>query len=155
MAKTKYLEQLKPRQLFLKDKAYWAALVAALPFWALLYSLRTPSEPVTFLVENFFGFLLVAVVSPVAEEILFRGALQEYVDRKITLNSIGPVSMANLATSAVFAVMHGVVWANPWSLLVFFPSLVYGHFKDKTGSLAAPIGLHVFYNAGFFLVTAG
>jgi len=32
---------------------------------------------------------------------------------------------------------------------VFFPSLVFGYFKDRTGRLTAPILLHIFYNAGF------
>ncbi len=41
---------------------------------------------------------------------------------------------------------HGPLWAA----LVFFPSLVFGFFKDRTKHLVAPVILHVFYNAGYF-----
>jgi membrane protease YdiL (CAAX protease family) len=37
---------------------------------------------------------------------------------------------------------------------VFFPSLVFGLFKDRTQRLLAPILLHVFYNAGYFWLFA-
>jgi len=84
---------------------------------------------------------------------VFRGAIQGYLIGRISWQIPGPASSANIATSFAFAALHGIVWANPWSLLVFFPSLVYGYFREKTGGLVAPIVLHAFYNAGFFLVT--
>lgn len=154
MAKKKSLVPLKIKHTILRDKIFWAALVAALPFWGLLYWLHAPQDPLAHLISNIGRFVLAAAVSPAIEEVLFRGALQEYLAKQIDFRIRGPVSPANLVTSMLFAILHGIIWANLWALLVFFPSLVYGYFKDKTGALGAPIALHAFYNAGFFLVTA-
>lgn len=148
------MAQLGSQQPILSDRMFWAALMAALPFWGLLFWLHTPSDPVVYLVNHIGRFVLVAVASPIVEEIFFRGALQEYLAKRIRKKSEGPVSPANIVTSVIFAALHAIVWTNFWSLLVFFPSLIYGYFKEKTGGLATPIGLHAFYNAGFFLVTA-
>ena len=57
---------------------------------------------------------------------------------------------ANLLTSLLFTALHFINHAPLWAAAVFFPSLVFGFFKDRTGKLAAPIILHVFYNSGYF-----
>ena len=53
-------------------------------------------------------------------------------------------------TSLLFTALHFINHAPLWAAAVFFPSLVFGFFKDRTGKLAAPIILHVFYNSGYF-----
>jgi membrane protease YdiL (CAAX protease family) len=148
------LAKLGVKHSFITDKLFLVALVAAPPFWALLWWLQPPVAAFSYALENIWRFVLVAAISPVLEEVLFRGAMQEYFAQRFVSKLSGPISLANLLTSIVFTALHGVVWSSFWSLLVFFPSLVYGYFKDKTGGLAAPIGLHTYYNAGFFLVTA-
>jgi membrane protease YdiL (CAAX protease family) len=35
---------------------------------------------------------------------------------------------------------------------VLLPSLLYGYFRDRHGSVYPAIALHVFYNAGYFLL---
>jgi membrane protease YdiL (CAAX protease family) len=37
---------------------------------------------------------------------------------------------------------------------VFAPSLVFGYFRERYGSIAPGAVLHVFYNAGYFLLVA-
>lgn len=128
--------------------------MAAFPFWAILWVLQPPTAPLSYLVSNPATFLMVAAAYPIVEEIVFRGAIQGYLIDNISWKIPGPVSAANTVTSIAFAALHGIVWANPWSFLVFFPSLLYGCFRERTGGLIAPIVLHAFYNAGFFLVTA-
>lgn len=129
------------------------ALAAALPYWALIWWSQSPIDPLGYLLSNPGFFLMMAIAYPVVEEIVFRGAIQGYLLRKITRRAPGPISYANAITSIAFAALHGIIWSNPWSLSVFFPSLVYGYFRERTGGLVAPIILHAFYNAGFFFAT--
>ncbi len=94
-------------------------------------------------------FLLPALAYPVLEEIVFRGLIQELVHDYLSKAALGPVTIANLLTSILFTGLHFLYHPPLWAALVFFPSLVFGFFKERTRGLAAPISLHVFYNAGF------
>ena len=81
------------------------------------------------------------LVYPVVEEIVFRGALQGWLLKKIN-RGLGPVSAANGVTSIVFTLLHGLRWQSGFSLLVIFPSLVFGYFRERSNGLIAPILLH-------------
>lgn len=131
---------------------FWAALVAALPLWGLLWWLRPPAHPWLQLQANLWPAMMIVTVYPVLEEIVFRGALQGFLLRTIRCRLPGPVSTANLLTSIMFTVLHGLRWLTGWSLLVMFPSLVFGYFRERTGGLIASILLHAFYNAGLYLI---
>lgn len=138
----------------LRDKYFWAALLAAFPFWVFHWLTYPPSDPIHFVAPNLVPFLMISIAYPVVEEIIFRGALQGYLIRRLVYKLPGPISSANISTSVAFASLHGIVLASSWSLLVFFPSLVYGYFRERTGGLIAPLLLHIFYNSGFFIVLA-
>jgi len=102
-------------------------------------------------------FVQLVLIYPVLEEIVFRGLLQELVRVYVSRAVFGPLSMANLLTSLLFAAAHLINNPAPAALLVFFPSLVFGYFRDRTGALTASVFLHCFYNAGFawlFMVPA-
>lgn len=94
---------------------------------------------------------MVILVYPVVEEWLFRGELQPWITRKLGW-AVGPLSAANLVTSALFTALHLLFHPPVWALAVFLPSLVFGYFRDATGGLAAPMLLHGFYNACFFVL---
>jgi membrane protease YdiL (CAAX protease family) len=55
-----------------------------------------------------------------------------------------------VATQALFALGHLVVW-RPWRLGTFFPGLLFGWLRERTGSLAAPVLVHAASN--LFLAT--
>ena len=93
--------------------------------------------------------MLPVLCYPVLEEIVFRGLIQELVSDYLSRQSLGPLSVANLLTSVLFTALHFLYHPPLWAALVFFPSLVFGFFKDRTRQLTAPIILHIFYNAGF------
>ena len=67
---------------------------------------------------------------------------------------LGPLSHANILTSVLFTALHFINHPPLWAAAVLFPSLVFGLFKDRSGGLAAPIILHVFYNSGYFWLFA-
>ena len=132
-----------------KDPLFYAALMAGLLFWLVLYLLQQPVIQWDWPLLQPWQFLVPVVFYPLVEEVVFRGLLQELVHEYISHHSLGLISVANLVTSVAFTAMHFIYHAPLWAALVFFPSLVFGFFKDRTGRLTAPILLHIFYNAGF------
>ena len=97
--------------------------------------------------------LLVSLLlwQPVAEELLFRGVLQGALLRVPRFAvSVAGISLANLVVSAGFVVMHLVHHPWPWALGVFIPSLIFGFYRDASGSVLPSIVLHVVFNAAFF-----
>ena len=120
----------------------------------MLYLLLQPDLRLTWPLASPVTYLLPVVLYPVLEEIVFRGLIQELVHDYISPRFFGPISVANLLTSVLFAGLHLLSQPLLWGMLVFFPSLVFGFFKDRHRSLYAPIMLHVFYNAGFLWLFA-
>ncbi len=53
--------------------------------------------------------------------------------------------MANVAVSLLFAALHYTVWPTP--VPIFFLSLALGLLYQRTGSLVAPMALHMTFNA--------
>jgi len=71
-----------------------------------------------------------------AEEVFFRGYLMK--------------SFGNLGTSLLFSLAHLVSFPTVNSVLVFFPSLVFGWAYLRSGSLLAPVLLHWSANLIYF-----
>jgi uncharacterized protein len=89
-----------------------------------------------------------AVVA-VPEELFFRGYLMERLERvwPPTHRLLGaPVGAALIVSSALFALGHVVVVPNPQRLAVFFPALVFGWMRARTGSIAAGATFHALCN---------
>jgi membrane protease YdiL (CAAX protease family) len=84
----------------------------------------------------------VVLVAPVLEEVLYRGILQ----RTLTSLELGRWT-GIIITSIIFVAMH--VGAAQWHALpaLFVLSLGFGWVYERTGRLAAPIAMHVMFNA--------
>ena len=137
-----------------QDPQFWLALAAGPACWLILYLLLQPELRLDWPQAAPLQFLMPAVFYPVLEEIVFRGLIQELVHNTISRRAFGPLSVANLLTSLLFTGLHFLSQPPLWAALVFFPSLVFGYFKDRHQSLWAPILLHVVYNAGFLWLFA-
>ena len=138
------------RSRFWLDPLFFAALAVALGYWLALYLVTQVTPEPGWPLREPLRFLYPALLYPVVEELVFRGLVQDLAQRHIRPWRLGPLSHANLITSVLFTVLHFINHAPLWAAAVFFPSLVFGFFKDRTGKLAAPIVLHVFYNSGYF-----
>jgi membrane protease YdiL (CAAX protease family) len=99
------------------------------------------------------GFALLAasqlVVVAIPEELFFRGYLMERLERvwPPTRRFFGAkVGVALVASSALFALGHLLVIPNPQRLAVFFPALVFGWMRARTGSIAAGATFHALCN---------
>jgi uncharacterized protein len=98
-------------------------------------------------------FLLLALnqllVVALPEELFFRGYLLGRLEahwpsrRRLLGASVGP---ALLASAALFALGHVLVDFNPQRFAVFFPALVFGWMRTRTGSVAAGAAYHAFCN---------
>lgn len=89
--------------------------------------------------------LLVAIIGPVAEEFFFRGFLYRWLRVRVG------VRRGLLLSAALFAGLH-------MNFIVFFPilglGLLFGWAYERTGTLAAPIAIHVLHNSGMLFLAS-
>lgn len=94
-----------------------------------------------------FLFQLLLVALP--EEFFFRGYLLGRFNQifgkpwKLFGASIGP---GLFWTSLIFAISHSFIHVQWWHLFIFFPALVFGWLREKSGSITAPIFFHACAN---------
>jgi membrane protease YdiL (CAAX protease family) len=99
------------------------------------------------------GFALLAVVQVLVvalpEEMFYRGFMQTAWQRNAPGRGVAVLGArlghGFLATQALFALGHLVV-LEPWRLATFFPGLLFGWLRERTGSVAAPVVLHALSN---------
>lgn len=145
---------MRPAAVAVRFAAFYVAwAVFAVGCMALLRALGLPPEPQTLLVylqQNGIGevggvvvALGVVVFGPLAEEILFRGYLQE-----LCVACVGERS-GILASAVMFGVVHGAAYALPIAVFGWF----LGDLRRRHGSLLAPWLAHAMFNAiSVFLV---
>jgi membrane protease YdiL (CAAX protease family) len=136
----------------LKVWAVWAAVVTV-PFalghhlWqtALMGRPFVPGLPEGLLQHFFMQTLIVAL----AEEVFFRGYLQERLQRlwpaRRTLFG-APFGLAIVVTSVVFALAHFVGEYNPARLGPFFPGLLFGWLRARTRTVVGAAAFHAYAN---------
>ncbi len=137
----------------------WALLLAAIwfiPFyagfrawahwvWHVRHPLLFPLRPAHLANELAAQVLIVAL----PEEAFYRGYVQGRLEdawpsRWRWLGA--PVGPSILVTSVVFALGHVATIRDPARLAVFFPSLVFGWLRARTGGVGAPIAFHALCN---------
>ena len=135
---------------FWRDRSYVLALSAGPCVWAGLYLFgyqETRDE------LNISQLSLLILLYPFLEEWLFRGNIQPALQRSRYLSKFkSGLSPANIITSLLFAGLHFIHHAPAWALATFFPSLIFGWAMDRFNTLMAPLVLHIFYNAGYFIL---
>lgn len=134
------------------DPLFWIALLLGPVAWVLLWSVL--NQPITLAAGvTLVSLLSVILLYPVLEEIVFRGALQGWLLERVPGKLILPwLTKANLLTSVIFTGFHFIYHSPLSASLVFLPSLVFGWARDRYTLLTGSIVLHVFYNAGYFLL---
>jgi membrane protease YdiL (CAAX protease family) len=94
---------------------------------------------------------LLVVVYPLLEEVVFRGLIQPALIKPTRGRGFGPLTLANGLTSVLFAAMHLLTHPPLHSAAVLLPSLVFGAFRDRSGSVLPGMLLHVSWNAALLL----
>lgn len=83
------------------------------------------------------------------EELFFRGWLQNRLNAIATRpwKIFGvPLGWSWLVTALLFAFAHSLIAFQWWHFSIFFPALVFGWLREKTGSITAPILFHALSN---------
>jgi membrane protease YdiL (CAAX protease family) len=132
---------------------------------ALWWSCALAAPPVAFAaaaaglgiaVDDPLHDVVVLSLASVAEEIVFRGALQPGLARAFARHdAIAPwLSASNVATSIVFAAAH--LWRHPplAALAVLPVSLLYGLARERSGRLWPAALLHVYFNLLLYAASA-
>lgn len=136
-----------------RDIQFGAALLIAPLIWGGLYFIYQPSPNLLWLLQNFHKVVILVFIYPILEEIVFRGWLQsELYNWKKGQISWQNISVANILCSIIFAIAH--LWHHSvvWAIMTFFPSLIFGYFRDRYKRIYPSMVLHVFYNAGYYLL---
>lgn len=128
------------------------AVALAVPVWLLLGlffgpHLRTP--------VGWSAWLSLVLVQPLLEELVFRGLLQGQALALLSKDGrprrLGPVTLANVLVTVAFVLLHLRAQPLAWALTVAAPSLVFGHLRERFGSVWPAVLVHAVYNAGFGL----
>lgn len=132
----------------------WALLFVALtfpPFWLgyryfwhphQAFAFRLPPSPF----DEIAGQL---VVIALPEEAFFRGYLQTSLDRAFPpkWRVLGAdLGLGWLLASAIFAIGHVLTIRHPARLAVFFPALLFGWLRSRTGGIGASVLFHAACN---------
>ncbi|MES1944454.1 abortive infection protein-like protein [Salinisphaera sp. PC39] len=137
------------------DRHLAVALACAPLFWLALRTLPvSPPLPAAREIDAVLVFSLV-LWYPLVEEVAFRGGLQGWLrGHAVARRGLGGVSLANILTSLAFVAWHGLYQGGGAALLVFVPSLIFGYFRDRYGTIYAALCLHAWYNATFLLAVS-
>ncbi len=150
------LEPIDPRRV-LRDFARalaWAlaiSLVVFPAFWGgyrLWHSPESDFEPPA-LFRTFDSALGEVMMIALPEEAFYRGYLLTALDDvwPPTRRLLGaPVGLGLVVSSAIFALGHLLTEFNPSRLAVFFPALVFGWLRARTGGIGAAVLFHAFCN---------
>jgi hypothetical protein len=133
----------------------WALAFAALTFvpfyfgWVYLWRPQSPfafAPPGQAFASEVLGQLIIIALP---EEAFYRGYLQSRLDEVWAprLRILGaPVGLGVLVSSLVFAAGHLATIPEPARLAVFFPSLVFGWLRARTGGIGAAVLFHALCN---------
>lgn len=97
------------------------------------------------------ALLLMLTLVPLVEELAFRGALQPALLHLTGGRRAGPLSLANLITSLAFSGLHALRRPALLAAGVLAPSLLFGWFRERHGSVLPPLLLHLCWNAAALL----
>ena len=131
---------------WLKDAIFYLALSASIPLKILIVLLNLYVKTYPNLSIYFILFLLFISFS---EELFFRGFLMPVFSSFIK-GKFWFFSYSNIIVSFIFSISHIFLHNIFWSALVFFPSLIYGYFREKYESILPPVVLHFVYNLVYF-----
>jgi membrane protease YdiL (CAAX protease family) len=130
-----------------------AVSLLVLPLFAVLLvgGARLAGIPASFEPRLPPGFALAVVVQflvvALPEELFYRGFMQTSWGRKGPSRRLlgAEIGAGFLATQALFAAGH-LVTLQPWRLATFFPGLLFGWLRARTGGVVAPAVAHALSN---------
>ncbi|WP_168215629.1 JDVT-CTERM system glutamic-type intramembrane protease MrtJ [Marinobacter confluentis] len=129
----------------LRDWQFQAVMGAAIPVGFLWVAWIRPDAAA--LGAGVTTLLAFVVVFPLLEEFVFRGMIQRWLlNKSIGKRRYGPITLANLVTTVLFAIAHlprgGLLLGSG----VIVPSVCLGYFFERHQRLVSPIMMHMAFN---------
>jgi hypothetical protein len=132
----------------------FGALIVPVMLWAGLSFMLGVGPSLRWAIGQIQLFLLLCVIGPALEEVVFRGYFFELIQRRrlwVWLDGLAiQISASNLVTTFAFVLMHVFFRDIESGFMVVVPSLVLGRIKEVSGSLWICISVHAFWNLGWF-----
>lgn len=100
---------------------------------------------------SLYNITLYLFASPLIEEYIFRGLVQDKINKFVNKTHFFHISAGNLISSILFTSAHCII--NPFfiqNLFVIIPSLYLGYLYDKYKTLKMPVLFHSFFNINIF-----
>ena len=143
------VNEVPTNRLWWKSWQFYLALFLGPIFW-LGYQYFEPAN-VHWAFD--YRYLLLVLVYPLVEEVVFRGLLQGQLRNLSVMRAeLAGVSLANVSASIVFMSTHLLVQETVIAAADIFPSMVFGFLFDRYRTILPGVLVHVFYNAGFFIL---
>ncbi|MGA2447474.1 MAG: myxosortase MrtC [Polyangiaceae bacterium] len=123
---------------FVLWRRWWVAPASSMSILLALRPIANESEV--------FGQIFVVALP---EEAFYRGYLQSRLDDAwgMRVDVLGArVGPGLLASAAIFAIGHLATVPSPARLAVFFPALLFGWLRARTGGIGASVFFHAFCN---------
>lgn len=106
--------------------------------------------------EKIFSLILIELfLVSLPEEVFFRGYLQTHLENIFSkrFHFLGTrFGFGLILTAALFVLSHFLFTRRLFSLAVFFPALVFGWLKERTGKVLAPAVFHALANIIYFFI---
>ena len=132
----------------------WCAVIGSLALWVGVSFVLGVGPSLSWVLDQIPLFLMLCVIGPALEEVVFRGYFFELIQRRqlsVWLDRlIIRVSVANLVTTFAFVLMHVFFRGIESGLMVVVPSLILGRIKEVYGGVWFCIIVHAFWNLGWF-----
>ena len=136
--------RLNPISSFTAFMAVLFSIQIFIPAPEYIVDLNGLLEPDT-MVGFILLFVAVSIIAPLGEELLFRGFLQQFLEKHWK-----DVTRAILVTALVFATIH----MNPyWFIQIYILGIMLGFLSWKTGSVFPPLILHGLNNSFAMIVS--
>lgn len=122
-------------------------LIAAHFWYEIVFHLKGFSFPPYPNMLNILFFQVLLVALP--EEFFFRGYMQTTFNEifKSRWRILGVnLGWSWILTAALFALAHSIVVVQWWHFAIFFPALLFGYLRERTGSITVPILFHAASN---------
>lgn len=125
-----------------------------------------PSKELTFGSPTFLERLCIFWLLPsITEEVIFRGLIQTYLSSSIPASfavSRLRLSVAGLISAMLFGLVHlglltqgaGRMQTIATVVAALILGILAGYFRDKTGSLVAPVIIHTLFNVLGYIVAS-
>lgn len=129
----------------LRDWQFQAAMSVAIPIGFLWVWWVEPTAGV--FDAGVLPLVVFVVVFPFLEEFVFRGMMQRgLLKTSIGRRCYGPITLANIVTSSLFAIAHLPRGGLLLAAGVIVPSICFGYFFERHQRLVSPIMMHMAFN---------